>query len=158
MSEAHDAAGSWMVGAGASIDRVLALRPELAELWHRLDDELWTDPTADPVLLELCRIRVAQLHRAEGSASHRTPAAVAAGLDEDVVEALPMWAVDERFDKAKRAALTVTELFVVDVHGVTDEHMAAVSDALGPSALTTFGTALAVWDGICRFERVLVDS
>ncbi|MEO1061648.1 MAG: carboxymuconolactone decarboxylase family protein [Actinomycetota bacterium] len=142
----------------AAFERVLARRPELAELWHRLDDELWSDPTADPVLLELCRIRVGQLHRAAGFAAHRTPVAVAAGLDEALVEALPMWAVDERFDEATRAALTVAELFVVDVHAVSDDQMAAVGAALGPSALTTFGTALAVWDGICRFERVLVDS
>ncbi len=158
MGETDDAAGSWLGGPGTSIDRVLSMRPDLAELWHRLDAELWTDPTADPVLLELCRIRVAQLHRAEGSAGHRTPAAVAAGLTDELVEALPRWAVDDRFDEATRAALAVAELFVVDVHSVTDDQMAAVGEALGPSALTTFGTALAVWDGICRFERVLVDS
>lgn len=158
MGEAGDTAGSWIGGPGATVDDVLSKRPDLAELWRRLDAELWTDPTVDPVLLELCRIRVAQLHRAEAFGRHRTPAAVAAGLREELVEALPMWAVDDRFDEARRAALTVAELFVVDVHAVTDEQMASVNDALGPSALTTFGTALAVWDGICRFERVLVGS
>lgn len=158
MSGSSETAGSWLVGPDATIDRVLALRPDLAELWHDLDDELWTDPTMDPVVLELCRLRVAQLHRATGSMAHRTPSAVAAGLTEDLVEALPSWATDDRFDSTVRAALTVAELFVIDVHAVTDEQMEAASDALGSSALTTLCTALAVWDGICRFERVLVDS
>ncbi|MEM9711053.1 MAG: carboxymuconolactone decarboxylase family protein [Actinomycetota bacterium] len=158
MTDPNPTTGSWLVGPDASIDRALALRPELAELWHRLDDELWTDPTMDPIVLELCRLRVAQLHRASGSGAHRTRAAVDAGLTEELVDALPSWSTDDRFDATTRAALTVAELFVMDVHAVTDEQMAAVTAALGPSALTTFTTALAVWDGICRFERVLVES
>lgn len=155
MSDTSDTTASWVTGAPATLDDLLGMRPDLAELWHRLEDELWRDPTADPVVLELCRLRVAQLHGAGASSARRTPAAVEAGLTEDLVAALPSWPTDDRFDAPARAALTVTELFVLDPHAVTDDQVAGLLDAVGASGLTTFATALAVWDGISRFERVL---
>jgi alkylhydroperoxidase family enzyme len=155
VSETSDGTASWVTGAPATLDDLLGIRPDLAELWHRLEDELWQDGTVDPVVLELCRLRVAQLHGAGASLARRTEAAVAAGLTEELVAALSSWPTDDRFAGPARAALTVTELFVVDPHAVTDDHVAELLDAVGASALTTVATALAVWDGISRFERVL---
>ncbi|MEM9033041.1 MAG: carboxymuconolactone decarboxylase family protein [Actinomycetota bacterium] len=152
---ADEATTSWVTGDRSSIDDLLELRPDLAELWHRFESELWNDPQVDPVLLELCRLRLAQVHDAPVLLSQRSPRAVEAGLSEELVAALPNWSSDDRFDAATRTALGVTELFVIDVHSVTDEQMAELLEHLGAPGVMTVTTGLALWDGIARFERVL---
>ena len=48
------------------------------------------------------------------------------------------------------AALAVTELFVMDVRGVTDQHMAAVKGLASDDAMVHLCVGLALWDGMYR--------
>jgi alkylhydroperoxidase family enzyme len=108
-----------------------------------------------PVLLELARLRVAALLRDEAGWVARTPAAVAAGFDEELVEALSAWPTDPRFTSTDRAALAVVEQFVMDSHGVTDSQVAEVREALGDRRTVGFLIALALFDGFSRASTVL---
>lgn len=106
---------------------MIAGHPRLAALWQHmvaaLDEQEWLPPE----VLEACRSRVAALHGA--------PWAVT-----DVEASGPL--VD--------ACVAVAEMFVVDVHAVTDEMAAEVSELVGPEGLTTLAAALAIWEGLYR--------
>jgi alkylhydroperoxidase family enzyme len=121
---------------------VLAGHADVAEQLAMADEAAWQ--AVDPVLLELCRLRIAMLLGCEAELAHRTPAALAAGLDEEVVAELPAWPGAEHFDARARAALAFTEHFVIDVATMPDELVLAVREHLGPSGLANFVSALLV--------------
>ena len=143
---------TWLTDAAdGSLDAVLALRPELADRYDALGREVWA-AGLDSALLELCRIRVAQVLGDAAGAALRTPAALAAGLDEQRVARLDEWWSHSAFGPAERTALATAEQFVVDVHGVSDESFATVVDALGPAGAVAFSMALALFDGQSRLR------
>lgn len=138
---------------GASRAEVLGLRPELAAEHARLLAAI--RERVDPVLLELCRLRMAKLMGARAAEAERAPEALAAGLTEDLVERLPAWPHDPAFTEAQRVALAFTEQHVIDHHGVTDDHAAALVAALGPEGVVVLTTALGVWDNQHRLDLAL---
>ena len=120
------------------------LRPEYGAALRAVETELWAQDVLDPVSLELCRLRIAQLLRCDGALAERTPAAVAAGLDEGMVAALSRWATDDRFDARRRACLGYAEQLFIDAQGVTDEQAAAVIATIGEGGflVLTYGCGL----------------
>jgi alkylhydroperoxidase family enzyme len=98
----------------------------------------------DPVLLELCRLRIAILLDCPVEWAARTPAAVAAGLDENSVGELARWPTSPRFGRRERACLAFTEQFVIDVASLDDASAGAVRDELGEEGLVDFVNALLV--------------
>ena len=126
----------------AVLDEVLAGHPDvrcaLDEAWRAA----WE--VAPPVLLELCRLRIAALLGCSAESEVRTPAAVAAGLDEAQVAELAGWPTSPRFGPAERAALAFTEQFVIDVSGLDDATVGALRAALGEQGLVDFVSAVLV--------------
>jgi alkylhydroperoxidase family enzyme len=118
-------AASWPDAFGALADVVVAA---------------WDE--TDPVLLELCRLRIATLLGFPAEQARRT--ARARALEESKVAELAAWPTSPRFTARERACLTLAEQFVVDASGVTDEHVAGVSDHLGPEGCYAFVQALSV--------------
>ncbi len=150
--------GSWLpelADGETPLDRVFGLHPQLYELWRAFVDVFWERRLLDPVTLELCRLRCAQLLRCEAEMAARTPQALAAGLGEEHVAALPQWATDPRFTAEQRACLAVTEQFVLDPHAVTEDQRAAVVAHVGEGGLVALTEALAIFDGFCRFRTIL---
>jgi alkylhydroperoxidase family enzyme len=147
---------SWLplpaAAAGADpFERVFALRPNLFEAWRDFSALFWTRRLVDPVVLELCRLRVAQLLGARYPQSVRTPEARAAGLSEGRIAALATWWTSDRFGETERACLRFAEQFTLDAHGITDADAAAVVRALGDAGMVAFVEALAIFDGFSRF-------
>ena len=134
---------------------LLGARAELVEHRATMLDGIWRDSGVPPVLLELARLRVAELLHDEAGWAARTPAAVAAGFDEELVDALPAWPTDPRFTRTDRTALTVVEQFVMDCHGITDAQVAELREALGDQRTVGFLIALALFDGFSRASTVL---
>ena len=124
--------------------------PELAALYA----ELW-DAGVDAVTLELCRLRMASLIGSAADLAAREPRAVAAGLTEDVVDALPSWPSSERFTDAQRAALGFAEQYVIDAHGFTDDDMARMHEHFTDPQLAALTTACATFDALARARTVL---
>lgn len=124
---------------------VLADHPEVS----RALDEAWGAAwkAVDPVLLDLCRLRIATLLGAIA-----TPLAVPAG-DERVVD-LARWPTAPAFDATERACLAFAEQFVIDVAGLDDATAVAVADALGEQGLADFTSALLVVEQRLRLEAV----
>ena len=105
-------------------------------------------------MLELCRLRVAQLVGCPSELAIRYAPAVEAGLDEAKVTALGSSDRDV-FSETETACLTFAELFVRDPHAIRDSDAAAVVGRLGPEATVAFVEALALFDGFARFRAVL---
>ena len=126
----------------AVLARVLAEQPDVAGSLDALYEAAWS--VVDPVLLELCRLRIATLLGCEYERELRTDAAIAAGLDEETIRALPAWPTSERFGDRERACLAFCEQFVIDVAGMDDDIAFAVAEALGPQAFRDFVGALLV--------------
>lgn len=136
-------------------DGVFALRPDLHAAYREFEGVFWTTPLFDPVILELCRLRCAQLLGNAAALAERTPAAVDAGLDEGLVDRLASWPTAPGFSAAQRGCLALTEQFVLDPHGVTPEQRAAVVGEFGDAGLVALVEALALFDGFTRFRTIL---
>ncbi|MBV8950847.1 MAG: carboxymuconolactone decarboxylase family protein [Actinobacteria bacterium] len=128
--------------------------PEVQERWQEFEATVWSG-AVDPVLLELCRLRVATLLGDEPGMGLRTKAAVAAGLGEDLVDALPNWSVSPRFGPSERAALAIAELFVIDAHAVTDEMCAELLAEVGDARATALTMGIALFDATSRARIAL---
>ena len=124
------------------------MRESLESAW----DAAWT--TVDPVLLELCRLRIATLLDCDAARRERTPAAVARGLDDERIAQLPQWMTSPSFDHRERACLAFAEQFTIDVAALDDATVATVRDCLGEQGLVDFVHALLVVEQRQRLRLV----
>lgn len=131
-------------GGGDVLDRVVGLRPEYGAALRAVESALWAQDALDPVTLELCRLRIAQLLGCTEAQAERSPAAAAAGLDEGMAAAVSRWPTDGRFDGRTRVCLGYAEQLFVDAQGVTDEQAAGVIAAIGEGGflVLTYGCGL----------------
>jgi alkylhydroperoxidase family enzyme len=113
----------------STLDRVANHRPAYAAAMRDVEAALWGQDVLDPTILELCRLRIAQLLGADEEAEVRTPAA--AGLDEALVDALAQWPTAPAFDDRLRACLALAEQTLLDAQGVSDDLAAEVVAAVG---------------------------
>lgn len=143
MSEDHLA---WLAQAG--------LTPSVHRTLVELDEFLWSG-SFDPVLMELVRLRAAQLLGVEGELARRTPAALTAGLDETLVAELPQWPSSSRFDERTRAAIGWSEQWLLDVRGITDADAARLQELFAPDELAALTMAVAVFEMIIRARGAL---
>ena len=137
------------------LERVFGLRPNLFEAWRGFAQIFWEKRLLDPVLLELVRLRVAQMHEARFPLASRRPEARAAGLDEAKLAELEHWWRSPSFTEAERACLRFAEQFVLDAKGMSDEQARPVIAALGAKGAVALVEALAIFDGFGRFCRML---
>lgn len=147
---------TWLPGLvpGAGLSDALALRPGLSGRVDRILDELWCSGVP-PRVLELCRLRVAGLlGRAPGTMG-RTWVDGAPACDDASVDELSRWPTSDRFDASDRACLAFAEQWLLDVHAITDEQVAAVRDALGDDGAAGLAVGLALFEGFDRARLVL---
>ncbi|MBM3659309.1 MAG: hypothetical protein FJW95_07365 [Actinobacteria bacterium] len=111
----------------------------LAESLGALEAELWS--TCDPVLLDLCRLRLGQLVGREMSARH-APA--------DKVAGLRTWPTDPAFTEANRALLDFCEHYAIDARTVTDAQAARLHEHFDEPTLAALTTGIAVFDALVR--------
>jgi alkylhydroperoxidase family enzyme len=131
----------WLQGA-ATFDDALALRPALRDDLRRFEALLW-ESGVDRDVLDLCRLRVAQLLRCDAILRETTRD----------LDALTRWPA--HYDERTRACLAFAESFVMDPRAITDADAAAVTAQLGAAGLVAFTEALAVFDGLTRARLVL---
>jgi alkylhydroperoxidase family enzyme len=114
-----------------SFEWIVSQRPRYAAALADIETALWQQEAIAPLLLELCRLRIAQLLGCEVALVHRTPEAVSAGLDKNLVSSLSRWPTDTRFSDQQRVCLGYAEQLLIDAQGVTDEEAGRVIDAIG---------------------------
>jgi alkylhydroperoxidase family enzyme len=136
-------------------ERVFALRPNLFEDYRRFYALFWEKQLVDPVLLELCRLRIAQLHGCESELRVLYQPALDAGLDEAKIAAITDASDSPLFTDAERACIALAELFAIDPHAITDADAARVVAVLGDAGTVALVEALALFDGFARFRLML---
>lgn len=136
-------------------ERAFGLRRDLFEHYRVFYAQLWQDRLVDPIILELCRLRVAQLHRSASELAVRYQPAIDAGLTEEKVAALASWPTSPLYTDHERACLAYTEKFVIDVHTITDDESAAVAAGMSSPEVVALSLALGLFDGLGRFRMIL---
>lgn len=150
---------TWLaVGAKGddAFSAVFGLTPSVHQRYLDLERGIWDDGRVSPVLLELCRLRIAHLVGDAGGLDQRTSNAADAGLDDAKIAEIARWPTSPRFDAAERACLSFAESYVIDAHSVTDEQCAELNRHLSAAELAALTTAIAVFDAMSRF-RVALD-
>lgn len=149
---------SWLpeTADGATpLDRCFGLRPVAYERFRALYGGLWDPTVVSPRTLELCRLRVATILGCDAERAVRYEDAVAAGVTEADVTELPRWPTSPAFTDAERAAIEFAEQYVIDPHGLTDDHFAALREHLEEPAMATLILAVAMFDALTRFRLAL---
>ena len=95
----------------------------------------------DPVLLDLCRLRMGQLVGRSLEPRH-APA--------DKAAALSRWPEDACFDDSERAVLDFCEHYAMDARSVTDDHAVWLHDHFDEPALAALTTGIAFFDAVVR--------
>ena len=119
--------------------------PELAVARDALRASLWAQSHLPGEVLELCRIRLAQLHRSAADAER-----VEFELDGEKRAAVSSWNTAPVLDDAARACLAFTEVYAMDAAAITDAQAAAVKSHFGDAGLVALIEALGIFDGAIR--------
>ena len=122
------------------------------ELWRAL----WDQPHVPAATLELCRLNLARLHRAQADLALRMP--LAHQLPEEKIASLlrENWMKDPLFSESERAVLNFTEWYHVDPQSIPDDVAQEVIRHLGQAGFVALIEALGFIDG--RIRAALIYS
>ena len=131
-----------VLGAGGEIGA------SFAALW----DEVWTG--SEPSLLELCRLRTAQLLRCSSELGAREARATA-GLHEEKIAALSRYQISPLFTERERACLAYTERVVADPSGIAAEELTELRAYLSDAERVGLTLAITLFEGLARGSLML---
>ena len=141
---------------GSTWDRVIDHRPAYAAAFRDVEAALWGQDVLDPGILELCRLRTAQLLGADGELHGRSPAA-AGRVDESLIDVLAQWQTAPGFSEQQRSCLGYAEQVLVDAQGVTDELAAEIVEAVGEGGFLVLTYACGFFETTQR-ARLLLEA
>lgn len=139
---------SWFNGATTRRE-VLANVPHLEDRFEALYQALWTLPQIPAEVLELCRLRMAQLHSSE-TEWQREERPVAASKRDRIAQ----WNNDPQFDAAERACLELAEVYAMDPAAISDAQSDAVKHHFGEAGLVALVEALGLFYGLTRLSQL----
>ena len=131
-----------------TVDQLFAPLPKAHEHYRALDEKIW-DGRLDHALLEVCRLRIAMLHRCAPQLALQR-----ADIGEKR-DAIAQWPTSPLFSDVERALLRFTEQYVIDAQGVSDADAAGVTAVLSGAEIAAFTVAIGAFDATCRFTLAL---
>jgi alkylhydroperoxidase family enzyme len=135
------------------LDRVINHRPVYAAALREVEQALWDQDVLAPEVLELCRVRIAQLLGADGELHVSPPAA--GRLDAALIDVLPQWPIAPGFSEQQRTCLGYAEQILIDAQGVTDEQAAQVIEAVGEGGFLVLTYACGLFETTQRARLLL---
>jgi hypothetical protein len=132
------------MGSRPERDAVFGLKPEPYAVLREILEISFQ--ITDQALLDLCRLRLAQLMRAR---------AELAGVDTQRLARLADWHRSPGVSELERAALAFTEQYQIDHHGVTDEQKDDLTAQLSERGMVNFVWALHMNDAYIRALSLL---
>jgi AhpD family alkylhydroperoxidase len=134
-----------------SLPRALSrLQPEACDLLVALNERTWQ--VGDPVLLELIRLRVAQL--IGNPAALQVRCSYAAAVPESKILALPDYPSSPLFSPAERDTLAFAEQFLIDVGGTTEDARAELIQHFGADGVRGVVSAIYVVEFTQRLQMI----
>jgi alkylhydroperoxidase family enzyme len=128
------------VEAPTELDAVWGLQPRFYETYMRIFNA--RVKAVDPLLFELCRLRMASLLGSELDLSLRYRPAIEAGLTEEKIAALSSYMTSPLFSDRERVCISFAEQFVIEASSLTDEDCAKVLRYLPADEFTSLTRAL----------------
>ena len=135
------------------LDQVWGHRQKYFELF--MDDYVQSVRRADPVLVELARIRIAQLVESDFDAGLRYKAAAEAGLTEDKISEITDYPTSGLYTERERAALEFTEQFALQSSSISDEDCARLQLHISAEEFIYLVKALSSVDQFARANSAL---
>jgi alkylhydroperoxidase family enzyme len=131
---------------------------ELDQSWGRrqqfyqvfMSDHRASIERVDPVLLELCRLRMASVMGSQFMLALRYQPATDAGLTEEKITQLPHYADSELYSTLERQCIEFAELFAIQSSAIGDGEVARLQDAMNTEPMIYFLKALSVMDQVQR--------
>lgn len=136
------------------IDAHLASAGAIAGMFGELCAKFWDQPHIPAALIELIRLDLAVLHKAEAEQALRHPAA--ASPDPAKVEAVlaESWRKSPLFSDAEKSVLDFTEYYYMDPQSIPDEVAAKVTSYFEDSGLVCLVEALGFIDSRIRLSLI----
>lgn len=125
-------------------DAVLGLKSEVYELLRGMLATAWR--ITDPRLLDICRLRVAQMVGARADIS---------SADGQFLTGLSDWRSSSAFTERERAALGYAEQYHLDHKGITNSQKQELAHYLSPQEVVNFVWALHMNDAYARVLSLL---
>lgn len=135
-------------------EQVFSLRANLFADYSRFISSVWQDSGLPPSLLELCRLRIAQLHNCKAEFNRRYRIADQQSVDRKIA-CLTQWPNSDLFSQQEKACLHLAELFAMDPHSISDEDAEQAKLTIFDKGLVALMEAFAMFDGFCRFQLLL---
>ena len=126
------------------------LRPEACAVLVALNERVWQ--VGDPLLLELIRVRVAQL--IGNPAALQMRCSYAAAVPESKILALPDYPSSPLFSPAERDTLAFAEQFLIDVGGTTEDARAELIQHFGADGARGVVSAIYVVEFTQRLQMI----
>jgi alkylhydroperoxidase family enzyme len=104
----------------------------------------------DPVVSELCRLRIAQMVESDFDLALRYRPATDAGLSEQKIAALSDYPTSSHFSERERIILEFTEQWVIQSSSITDDDVARLQTVISPEEFMYFCKALSLIDQFAR--------
>ena len=153
MMASYSSTASAVRGTVWSLPRALSrLRPEACALLVALNERVWQ--AGDPVLLELIRLRVAQLIGNSAALQMRCSYPDAAAGLESKIRALPDYPSSPLFSPAERDTLAFAEQFLIDVGGTTEDARAELIQHFGADGAREVVSAIYVVEFTQRLQMI----
>ncbi len=132
-------------------ESVLDLCPDLLERYRGFYGAIWDEGILPARLLELCRLRIAELTgcEAEGVIAHSE-----SGLTILERSSLAQGDIPDSVTDLERSVLEVASKVPFEIHGVGDEEIAVLRQRLGDDGLVALMFALPLFDATCRLRLV----
>jgi AhpD family alkylhydroperoxidase len=140
-----------------SLDVVNALalvRPDLAWAVGAMDAAIASSPL-DPRLHELVRMRIAQINECTVCLAWRTPAAIAAGVTDALLESVRHYADVEELTPAEKVAIEYAERFSTDSARIDDQLVDRLREHFSTPDVVELTLAIAKYVAFGRFMQVL---
>lgn len=128
------------------------LRPQACGLLVALNERVWQ--VSDPVLLELVRLRAAQLIGNHAALQVRCRYADVDAVPESKILALPDYPSSPLFSAAERDTLAFTEQFLIDVGGTTAAERAGLTGHFGADGARGVVSAIYVVEFTQRLQMI----
>jgi AhpD family alkylhydroperoxidase len=140
-----------------SLDVINALsmvRPELARAVGAMDAAVAGSPLA-PRVHELVRMRVAQINQCTVCMAWRTPAAIEAGITDELLLAVDRYRDVADFSAAEKTAIEYAERFSTDSANIDDDLLGRLGDHFSPADIVELTLVIGKYVAFGRFMQVL---
>ena len=137
-----------------SLDKQLVAAGPISGLFQELADKFFDQTHIPADLMELVRLDLAYMHRAETETAVRRPEG--RGLPKGKIDAVVAgnWHRDPQFSDAEKSVLNFAEYYFVDPETIPDEAAFAVKQHFGDSGLVCLIEALGFIDARIRLALI----